>query len=81
VFAKLKQLFAAASGKKFVTWLGLAIVTFSAICTKLGPDWIRTNTPWMEHVCTIAGYFGTFVAAFGRGLADRRDPHRETNLG
>jgi hypothetical protein len=80
VFAKLKSLFAAASGKKFVTWLGLAIVTFSAICAKLGQDWIHANVPWMEHVCTIAGYAGTILTAFGRGLADRRDPHRENNL-
>lgn len=72
MYAKIKSLFAAASSKKFVTWLGLAIVTFSAMCAKLGADWIHANTPWLEHVCTIAGYAGTLLTAFGRGLADRR---------
>ena len=77
MFAKLKFYFAAASGKKFVTWLGLAVVTLSAICAKLGVDWIHTNTPWMDSVCTVAGYVGTILTAFGRGLADRRTPRSD----
>lgn len=72
----IKALFAKMSGKKVVTWLGLAIATLSAVCAKLGADWIHANIPWAEHACTVAGYFGTLLTAFGRGLADRREPPR-----
>jgi hypothetical protein len=77
VFAKIKSLLSAASGKKVVTWIGLIVAAISAICLRLGPEWIHEHMPWLEVVCTIAGALGTFAAAAGRGLADRRDPDRE----
>ncbi len=80
VFGKLTHWISAASGKKIVTWLGLAVVTLSAMCAKLGADWIHANVPQLESVCTVAGYVGTVLTALGRGIADRRNPQPRSDL-
>ncbi len=76
---KLGHLFHIASSRKLVTYIGLVISSLSAVCLQMGDEWLATHLEgWLTHVCGASIFLGGLIAAFGKGLADRRtDPEKQ----
>lgn len=65
-----------AAGRKMVTYIGLIISAIASTCLMMGDEWLTAHLdPAMPRICGGVIFLGGLIAAFGKGLADRRlDP-------
>lgn len=77
--SKVLDWFHALSGRKIVTYIGLAISSVASTCVLTGDEWLVDHFgTWAHSACGTAIFVGGVIAAFGKGLGDRRvDPERQ----
>lgn len=73
---KQKSPFAIASGKKWVSWAGLAVAGLGLLCTVEHRAILdaTVSSVWAARICGAVALLGSIVASLGKGLADQRQP-------
>lgn len=59
--------------KKLLSWAGLALSVVGTLCTVMRADIMDAFGENGIRACAILALAGAFIAAFGKGLADRRE--------
>ncbi len=76
------NLLAMASGKKWVTLIGVAMAAAGFLCSNQREGLnVLLSVAWAGKFCSIITFVGGIVAALGRGLADRRNPRADEPFG
>lgn len=75
----MTRVLAVASGKKWVSLVGLVITALGFICLDHRTELDNLiSSEWAERLCGAITIIGSLMASFGRGLADRRNVrHKE----
>lgn len=73
---KIAKMLHIASGRKMVTYVGLIVSSIAGVCLQMGDEWLTVHlSSMMPRICGATIFLGGLIAAFGKGLADRRvDP-------
>ena len=68
-----------AAGRKIITYIGLAISSVASTCLLVGDEWLGSHIgAWSPRICGTFIFVGGVIAAFGKGLGDRRiDPEKQ----
>lgn len=72
--SKVRHLFHVASDKKWLTYIGIALVALGIACSQID----RSADPLLDRICGIVAFLGTFVTALGKGIGDRREVRTES---
>lgn len=71
--ALVTRILSIASGKKWVSIIGLILSAIGFVCIDHRPDLESViSHQWAERVCGAVAFFGAVLASFGKGLADAR---------
>lgn len=76
----MTRVLAVASGKKWVSFVGLVVATLGFVCLDHRTELNEIiSSEWAGRLCGVITILGSLMASFGRGLADRRT-HRHKEM-